>query len=282
MVNSFYRNETRIDPSAFLGVEFRCVSRKPWAEGGRWNVFDVSGSDPFRSLIKVYVPGTDAVLLAFDVADRSSFESLDGWLDWLSKEAGLDPNIPVMLVGIAQQDRPWHSGPIVTQDVAQVFADARRLLYVGTSLKVRPADPDLGVDRVLDTLSARLAWPMGRQGSPQKSMTPATLARPTLDSSRLTSAWQDRLVTSSRRISACSQCLVGRVSTPLWHDLPPFPRGADVGRDSLRKAGLAGPPWGDSGFQRAAPRFQRAAPMGLGPAGRGGLVQYGCRCQQRG
>jgi len=51
---------------------------------------------------------------------------------------------------------------------------------------------------------------MGRRGTPQKSMTPATLARPTLDSSRLTSAWQDRLVTSSRRISASSSAsLVG-------------------------------------------------------------------------
>lgn len=44
------------------------------------NIWDTAGQERFRSLVPVYLHDAKCVVIVFDISQRSSFESLDSWL----------------------------------------------------------------------------------------------------------------------------------------------------------------------------------------------------------
>ncbi len=61
------------------------------------SIFDMSGQDKFKSLIKKFIDGANGALLVFDSINYSSFEQLDDWYQQIRDNA-INPDIPIILV----------------------------------------------------------------------------------------------------------------------------------------------------------------------------------------
>ena len=61
------------------------------------SIFDMSGQDKFKSLIKKFIDGASGALLVFDSINFTSFEQLDYWYEQI-RENAINPDIPIILV----------------------------------------------------------------------------------------------------------------------------------------------------------------------------------------
>lgn len=59
------------------------------------NIWDTAGQERFRSLVPVYLHDAKCVVLVFDISQRSSFESLESWLQEIHNEADSKTQIVV-------------------------------------------------------------------------------------------------------------------------------------------------------------------------------------------
>ena len=72
------------DSTTTLGVEFS--SKILEMEDGstvKAQLWDTAGEERFRTVANIYLRGAVGALLTYDVTDRTSFDSLQGWLDKL-------------------------------------------------------------------------------------------------------------------------------------------------------------------------------------------------------
>lgn len=90
-------------------------------------IWDTAGQEMFRSIIASYYRGANGVLLMFDLTRRSSFESLDGWVQEVRAKA--PEETPVVLAG-NKCDMP---GRAVERAEAEAWARNHGLAYVETS-----------------------------------------------------------------------------------------------------------------------------------------------------
>ncbi|OHT09277.1 Ras-related protein RABH1b [Tritrichomonas foetus] len=59
------------------------------------NIWDTAGQERFRSLVPVYTHGANCVVIVFDVSQRTSFESLDSWIQKIHDET--DNRTPIVV-----------------------------------------------------------------------------------------------------------------------------------------------------------------------------------------
>ncbi len=64
------------------GIDFRhqIVEIEPGTRA-KLEIWDTAGQEKFRNINSKYYRGVMGIILLFDVADRSSFESVSSWLD---------------------------------------------------------------------------------------------------------------------------------------------------------------------------------------------------------
>ncbi|NXA52671.1 RAB7B protein, partial [Nothocercus julius] len=63
-------------------------------------IWDTGGQERFRSMVSTFYKGSDGCMLAFDVTDRESFESLENWRDdFLEKVIPREPDFPMVVLG---------------------------------------------------------------------------------------------------------------------------------------------------------------------------------------
>ncbi|XP_071624589.1 ras-related protein Rab-7b isoform X3 [Heliangelus exortis] len=63
-------------------------------------IWDTGGQERFRSMVSTFYKGSDGCMLAFDVTDRESFESLDNWRnDFLDKVIPREQDFPMVVLG---------------------------------------------------------------------------------------------------------------------------------------------------------------------------------------
>jgi Ras-related protein Rab-7A len=67
---------------------------------GKMQIWDLGGQDRFRFMMKDYMKGSEAIILAYDLTRMMTLIKLAGWLDVI-EEAGipLDGSIPIVLLG---------------------------------------------------------------------------------------------------------------------------------------------------------------------------------------
>jgi Ras-related protein Rab-2A len=113
-----------------IGVEFGARSIQINNQEVKLQIWDTAGQESFRSITRSYYRGACGALLVFDVTNRASFQSLQGWLD----DARANCNVPitVMLVG---NKADLESKRQVSRDEAKAFADSANLSYIETSAK---------------------------------------------------------------------------------------------------------------------------------------------------
>lgn len=59
------------------------------------NIWDTAGQERFRSLVPVYLHDAKCVVIVFDISQRSSFQSLDSWMQEINNEISTKPPIVV-------------------------------------------------------------------------------------------------------------------------------------------------------------------------------------------
>lgn len=59
------------------------------------HIWDTAGQEVYKSLVPMYLRGSNAVLVLFDLSKPETFDHVDGWITSIRKEAGEDPLIYV-------------------------------------------------------------------------------------------------------------------------------------------------------------------------------------------
>ena len=108
-------------------------------------IWDTAGQQKFARISSLYAKGAQAAILAFDLGDRESFETLPAYLEFL-KEA--DPDCYLVVIG-TKRDMLDEGQEVrrVSEEEAKAFARTLRAPYFETSAK-----QNLMVAAVFDTI----------------------------------------------------------------------------------------------------------------------------------
>jgi small GTP-binding protein len=79
---------------------------------------------------RLYYQRTKGIVVVYDIAFRSSFDSLDHWFNVIAQEARANPTL--LLIG---NKADLHSQRQVSYEEAKALADAYRCLFIETSAK---------------------------------------------------------------------------------------------------------------------------------------------------
>lgn len=114
-----------------IGVEYRTfIEKAKTGDTVKFQVWDTSGEENFRSITKTYYRGTIASIIVFSFDDKSSFRSVEYWLDEVRNNCS-SLNHSIILVG-NKCDKKCDN--LSSVDVLE-YADKKGLTYIETSCK---------------------------------------------------------------------------------------------------------------------------------------------------
>ena len=70
-----------------IGVDFRTKRVEIDNSSVKLIVWDTAGQERFRSITKRYFRGNDAIIITYDITERSSFESVQYWMEQIDENA---------------------------------------------------------------------------------------------------------------------------------------------------------------------------------------------------
>jgi len=85
-----------------IGVDFKIkrLTQDGVETGQRLFIWDLAGSERFRSVTRSYYRGANAIVLVYDVTDRASFEHVeDFWMAEVNRQIEPGQNVKMVLVG---------------------------------------------------------------------------------------------------------------------------------------------------------------------------------------
>lgn len=95
-------------------------------------IWDTAGQERYRSLTPNYLRGSNGILVVFDLANKSSFEELDKWME-IIRDVIAENKIERILVG-NKSDLPEEEKEI-SNEVATKYADEHNMKYYSVSAK---------------------------------------------------------------------------------------------------------------------------------------------------
>ncbi|PAA50195.1 hypothetical protein BOX15_Mlig015024g1 [Macrostomum lignano] len=110
-------------------------------------VWDTAGQERFRTITQSYYRSANAVILAYDITKRESFDSLPRWVDDVGRYAGT--GIVQLLVGCKQDLK--HLREVRQEEAAELANRLGMLASLETSAK-----ENSNIDRVFNSLAAEL------------------------------------------------------------------------------------------------------------------------------
>jgi len=110
-----------------IGVEFGARMLTIDEKQIKLQIWDTAGQESFRSITRSYYRGATGALLVYDIARRSTFESLSTWLHEARQHA--KPDMVIMLIG-NKCDVP---GREVSYEDGEKFAKDNGLMFIETS-----------------------------------------------------------------------------------------------------------------------------------------------------
>eukprot|EP01084_Bolivina_argentea_P007071 13312_1 len=113
-----------------IGVDFRFRTLMIDDSLMKLQIWDTGGAETFRTMIRTYYRNTHVIMIVYDVTDKLSFDSVDGYLRDI--EIYAPKNAIKMLVG-NKADK--YDDREVTTEVAKQFADDNDLHFMEVSAK---------------------------------------------------------------------------------------------------------------------------------------------------
>lgn len=128
LVDNEYRGD---DHDVTVGVEFGSYLIKVEDQVYKLQIWDTAGQESFRSITKIFYRGAHAVILAYSIANRDTFDSLTEWLAEVKLQCNHD--IIVFLVG---NKADLEDEREVSKERQMAFAKEHNIIYVAeTSAK---------------------------------------------------------------------------------------------------------------------------------------------------
>lgn len=119
-----------------IGVDFKIktVEVPNTNKVAKLQVWDTAGQERFRNIVRAYYRNSHAIVLCFDVTNRTSFERIKHWLADIDQfmHLGVVKEVVRVLVAL-KTDLTGHR--VVGHDEAKAFADALQIKYVEASAK---------------------------------------------------------------------------------------------------------------------------------------------------
>lgn len=112
-----------------IGVEFATKIIKCGDLTIKLQIWDTAGQESFKAVTRAYYRGTIGCLIAYDISDRKTFESITHWISEVKQYC--DPNIVTVIVGnkndINKRDVSYQEGA--------ELAHQHNMLFFETSAK---------------------------------------------------------------------------------------------------------------------------------------------------
>jgi small GTP-binding protein len=126
----YIRDVFDADTQTTLGVEFMTKIVETERHRIQLQLWDTAGQELFRSVTRGYYRGAAGALICFDLTNRDSFDHVARWLHDVKEVARSD--VVTVLVGNKSDLADKRD---VTQEEADSFAKANKMLYYETSAK---------------------------------------------------------------------------------------------------------------------------------------------------
>lgn len=114
-----------------IGVDFKFRSFKLKDEAFKLQIWDTAGQEQYKTITKTFYKGAHAVLIAFDITSRNSFEEMTNM--WYSEvESNCDRDVEIVIIGTKCD---MESQREVAFQEANEFAMMHNCSYFETSAK---------------------------------------------------------------------------------------------------------------------------------------------------
>ena len=115
-----------LNQKSTIGVAFRNVTFDYESEKHDIQIWDTAGQETFRSTSPLYCRGAYAAMIVYDITSKSSFNSLDEWIQILHSDSS---DIPIVIVG-NKRDLDYREVPI---EYGKQFARNHKAEFFETS-----------------------------------------------------------------------------------------------------------------------------------------------------
>jgi len=130
IMSSFTDKRFLSDHTMTIGVEFATKVISVENIKYKIQIWDTAGQETFKAITRSYYRGTLGCMLVYDITNKSSFDSLNMWLDELKKHS--DPKIVIVLIGNkVDLDKERQ----VAYEEGKMFADQHNIAFFETSAK---------------------------------------------------------------------------------------------------------------------------------------------------
>ena len=124
-------------------------------------IWDTAGQERYRTITNAYYKGADGIIVVFDMTNKESFLSIDGWLSEVEKHSGNDVSIMVFANKADCTDEI-----VVTDQEIKEFEATHKIPVVKTSAK-----EGTGVDQSFLELTKKLIVKKNEQAGDDRKKT---------------------------------------------------------------------------------------------------------------
>ena len=122
-----YFNDTQMPT---IGVDFKIRTIEVDTKDVRLQIWDTAGQERFKTITSAYYKGSQGIIVAYDITDRSSFANVIEWMNQIEKNA--DCLIAKMLIG---NKKDLDSQREVSYEEGKELADHYNIKFMETSAK---------------------------------------------------------------------------------------------------------------------------------------------------
>ena len=97
IMSKYLKNEFHEDSKATVGVEFGAKQFTVEGHKIKAQIWDTAGQERYKAMTSAYFKGAKGAFIVYDITNKSSFESVDRWLNDLRVSA--DKNLTVIIIG---------------------------------------------------------------------------------------------------------------------------------------------------------------------------------------
>eukprot|EP00892_Ulva_mutabilis_P011867 jgi/Ulvmu1/9052/UM005_0145.1 len=124
------------DLSPTIGVDFRMKFMDINSQRVKLTIWDTAGQERFRTLTSSYYRGAHAIIFAYDVTRRDTFEAIqETWLQEVAEHSNVKAAIKMVVANKVDRD----SEREVARQEGSAFAKTNGCLFVETSAKANTA-----------------------------------------------------------------------------------------------------------------------------------------------
>ena len=97
IMNKYLKDEFHEDSKATVGVEFGSKQFTIEGHSIKAQIWDTAGQERYKAITSAYYKGAKGAFVVYDITRKSSFESIDKWVNDLT--AAADKKITIVVIG---------------------------------------------------------------------------------------------------------------------------------------------------------------------------------------